>query len=345
MHFLRPLFVLMLLILSLPVLSAEDEGYLLQQKISAIAKQYHCDIGVTAVHIETHQKISVNGDKHFLMASTVKVPIALALLKKVDDKKDHLDRMIRFDQGSYVPGGRLANELTQHKGVMKKSLKELMQLMLVISDNTATDLILRELQGPRTVAQYLQSFGFSHIFIRHSIVDLYLSASGLTAKPHQSKSLLVRKADRVTPATKVKAWKALEQQKSDTATSDDMARLLVQLYQGKLASPENTTLLLTLMSQCQTGHHRLKGLLPTDVTVAHKTGTWSLSNSKYLRYQGSKQLNRYVHDIGIVSLPKNKGHLAIAFFVKSKAVSDQGRDRVIALVTRDLYDYFMQDKS
>ena len=51
---------------------------------------------------------------------------------------------------------------------------------------------------------------------------------------------------------------------------------------------------------------------------------------------------RFASDVGIITLPNNKGHVAIAVYVKSKSASDYPRSRSIALTSRAIYDYFMQ---
>ena len=79
--------------------------------------------------------------------------------------------------------------------------------------------------------------------------------------------------------------------------------------------------------------------------MAHKTGTWAIYEADYLRYPDSKKLFRYASDVGIITLPNDKGHVAIAVYVKSKSASDYPRSRSIALASRAIYDYFMQKPS
>jgi beta-lactamase class A len=98
---------------------------------------------------------------------------------------------------------------------------------------------------------------------------------------------------------------------------------------------------MDIMEKCRTGRSRIKGLLPPQVKVAHKTGTWAIHEQDYLRYPGSKQLFRFASDVGIITLPKNRGHIAIAVYVKSKSASDYPRSRAIALSSRAVYDHFM----
>ncbi len=315
------------------------------KKIQNIATMHHCIVGVSAIYIETNNTVAVNENAPFFMASTVKVPIALTLLSRVDKNKENLNRIIAFNQNHAVPGsGNLYIELSHHPEMHKMSLRQLLRLMLIVSDNTATDLLLREVNGPQAVANQLKLLGFKQISVTRSIYDLYLSSSGLTYYSQELHKIqnLNKAIRKVTPQKKVQAWKQFENDKRDTATAKEMSLLLVKLYKGNLISPRSTQLLLEIMSECQTGKNRIKGLLPPCVQVAHKTGTWSLYADNFLKYPGSKQLYRFANDIGIITLPAEKGHIAIAIYVKSKAAANCNREATIARISREIYSYFLK---
>ncbi|WP_019215436.1 serine hydrolase [Legionella tunisiensis] len=140
------------------------------------------------------------------------------------------------------------------------------------------------------------------------------------------------------------AWQRFEKDTRDTTTPDEMAKLLVKIYKNEALSESSTKVLMNIMERCRTGRSRIRGLLPPSVKVAHKTGTWAIDEPQYIRYPGSKQLFRFVSDVGIITLPNNKGHIAIAVYVKSRAVSNYTRSRAIALASRAVYDHFMTEK-
>ena len=103
-----------------------------------------------------------------------------------------------------------------------------------------------------------------------------------------------------------------------------MADLLVKIYGKKLHKPETAELLLDIMRHCQTGDARIKGMLPPETEVAHKTGS----------------LGGTVNDVGIVTLPDNAGHVALVLFVKQGTKSETS-ERAIAQIGRAVYDYFL----
>ena len=88
---------------------------------------------------------------------------------------------------------------------------------------------------------------------------------------------------------------------------------------------ENADLLLDIMRRCRTGDARLKGLLPADTVVAHKTGT----------------IGGTTNDVGIITLPDGAGHVAIAVFVKASDKDAASRERAIAEIARAVHDYFL----
>jgi len=75
-----------------------------------------------------------------------------------------------------------------------------------------------------------------------------------------------------------------------------------------------------------TGPERLRGLLPPETVVAHRTGT----------YEESAAAN----DVGIITLPGRSGHIAIAVFVKASRLDPSGRERVMARIARTVYDFW-----
>jgi len=112
----------------------------------------------------------------------------------------------------------------------------------------------------------------------------------------------------------------------DTATPDDMARLLGRLQLGNLLPPQYTELLLDHLARVKTGPKRLKSLLPPDTIVAHKTGTTDV----------------VINDVGLITLPDDSaipGHLALAVFVTNGGRAS-AMQRTIAEVSAAAFEFF-----
>ena len=104
-----------------------------------------------------------------------------------------------------------------------------------------------------------------------------------------------------------------------------MVDLLWKIWRGDAVSAANTDLLIDIMERVETGEGRLKGILPPDVVVAHKTGT----------------IGGTTNDVGTITLPDDAGHVITVAFVKDSEVPVPERERVIAEVARAVHDYFL----
>ncbi|MEJ0054614.1 MAG: serine hydrolase [Bacteroidota bacterium] len=109
-------------------------------------------LGLSAIHVETGKRISQNEQGSFPMASSYKIPIAIELFNKIDSGKLALDQLIPIETSDLHPGSGLMSERFSWPGNTKPplalSVRSLLELMLLISDNSATDVCLRLAGGP-----------------------------------------------------------------------------------------------------------------------------------------------------------------------------------------------------
>lgn len=321
--------------------NSKDE---LARKINLIEKKSNTIMGITAIHIEKNMTISHNSNKRFFMASTIKVPIAIAFLNRVDKKKDSLNRQIKLNYHYSVPGSGSLYHLFEKKNI-SMSMQQILKHMLIHSDNSASDTVLLAAKGPESVTKQMTALGFKNINVNRSILEMFMDTNHVDhalLKEHHPVFSWKRIFNKVPLQKKVLAWQRFQKDTRDTTTPEDMAKLLVKLYKKQALSESNTHFLINIMEHCRTGRSRIRGLLPSHVKVAHKTGTWGIDEQRYIQYPGSKKLFRFASDVGIITLPHNKGHIAIAVYVKSQAASDYMRSRAIALTSRAIYDHFMK---
>jgi beta-lactamase class A len=118
----------------------------------------------------------------------------------------------------------------------------------------------------------------------------------------------------------------------NTGSAEDLANLLVQLQQGKLLQAEHSQLLIEYMRRATTGSKRLRGDLPMGTLVADKTG----SGEKDEQTNSAKATN----DVGLITLPGGRGHLAIAVLVSESKLPDAAQEKLIAQVSRAAYDTY-----
>lgn len=299
----------------------------LDREIARLAKASGGVVGATAIHLQTGRRVSLNGAERFPMASTFKVPLAVQLLTRVDKGELKLDQMIEVKLSDLHPGSGTLAELFNKPG-LALSVRNLMELMLLISDNSATDILLREAGGGEAVTARMRSLGVDGINVNRSCARLiadWIGATNLPPEETWSPEMFKLVFSTVKAEEQKAAAKKFEQDPRDTSTPDGMAALLERIYRKDLLKPESAELLFDIMRRCKTGQARLRGILPEGTEVAHKTGT----------------IGGTTNDVGVLTLPDGAGHVAIAVFVKSSEKDVPARERVIAEIARAVHDFFL----
>ena len=146
------------------------------KRLSAIAQG---TVGIGIIHLESGRELFVNGSEPFPMASTYKVPIAVQMLTKVDRGTARLDSMITVAPSDLHPGSGTLTNLFDDPGVAL-SLRNLMELMLLISDNSATDMVLKAAGGGKAVNERLAALGVQGISVDRPTIALIADAIGIT---------------------------------------------------------------------------------------------------------------------------------------------------------------------
>jgi beta-lactamase class A len=310
------------------VFAATDPALIrLEQQLDYVSHATDGVTGVNAIHIETGRSVSLRGSEGFPMASAFKLPVAVQILSLVDEGKLTVDKMVSLAPPDLHPGSGRLTELFFHPGVAL-SIANLMELAIVISDNTAADILLREAGGPAAVTARMRALGLNGIRIDRStaiLISDWQGAKNLPPESQWTRELWDRLYDAVPEREHLRARRAETSDARDSATPDEMTKLLLRVWKREILTPQSAAILLDMMERCQTGKSRIKGLLPPSTDVAHKTGT----------------LGGVANDIGFITLPGDAGHVAISVFTKGSARPEEASDRAIAEVARTVYDYFV----
>jgi len=202
-----------------PAVASSRELIGLEQELGMLVAGRAGEYGIAALDLRDGSTVAINGDIAFPMASTVKLAIAAAYLAEVDQGRRSLGDMI---------AGR--------------SAAKVLELMIVRSDNAATDQLLAAVGGPVAVQQWLSSHRITGIRIDRTIAQL------LRERGHLADS-------------------------KDVATPVAMVALLSRLDSGTVLTAQSRAFLFELMRRCQTGTRRIRALLPAGTLVEDKTGT------------------------------------------------------------------------
>jgi beta-lactamase class A len=298
----------------------------LKNQIEAITKDVEGEFGVAAHHIQSGESVFINGDTYFPMASVFKIPVFVEVLAQVKEGRFTLEDEVSINKTDQHLGSGYLSDLDA-PGITL-SIRNLINLMMMISDNSATDILLSKV-GAEKVNNRLRSYGLEKITVDRSCQHLIMDAIGMDYEKHKGLPLddvlkAFRKKRNEDPEAFEKATAQFSQVIKDQSSPKAMTRLLEMIFKKEILDEESCDYIISVMLKCQTGERRLKGDLPRFVKLAHKTGT----------------IGGTVNNVGIIYLPDDLGHVAITVFSKDTKAGIREVEDIIAQISRFVYDYF-----
>ncbi|WP_370990353.1 class A beta-lactamase [Bradyrhizobium sp. DN5] len=192
-------------------------------------------LGVSVLDTKTGALIHHRGDERFPMCSTFKVLASAAILKDAGSRLDRLERRVRIEQADIVENSPVTRE---HVGE-GMSLLELCDAAMTRSDNTAGNLLLKNIGSTAGLTSFARTLGDD-----------------------------VTRLDRIEPELN----EAAPGDPRDTTTPNAMAANFRRLLLGDLLLPEARDQLVKWLVANKTGDSRLRAGLPQGWRVGDKTG-------------------------------------------------------------------------
>ena len=211
----------------------------LRRTLDGIARAHHGVLGYTVSNIDTGERLSYRGDETFSTASLIKVPILVTLYDLAEQKQLALDDPITVLKIDQVPGSGVLQFM--HPG-MSLSVNDAAKLMIIFSDNTATNLILDKV-AIRRVWQKMEALGLAHTKVHSKTFQRFTS---------------------VSMDSSVKYGLGV-------STPNEMAKLFELLAQGKAVNPVADSAMLEILSNNADGEQMQRYI--DNLTVPHKTGS------------------------------------------------------------------------
>ncbi|SOD51508.1 beta-lactamase class A [Pseudoxanthomonas wuyuanensis] len=311
----------------------------LQARLQAVEKRFSGRIGVYLHHLGRNESLSYHADEPWYLASGVKVPVAIAVLREVEQGRLALDTRVRLQESDFVDG---AGQTNSYPAGTRLRVSFLLEQMIIHSDNTASDALIRTvgLDQVNSVATELLATNKLIVTSLSDVRRLTYAMFDPRAAGLSSQQLL---ALRRTPAGEARvrqlatilgvsaedfllpdldsAFEAYYATEVNTAPLSDFGRMLATLSDGLALNPEGTAYLLNLMSRVKTGEQRIKARLPVASRFAHKTGTQ----------------HRRVCDLGIVATPvgRRQERVVIAACARggTQAAGERALREIAAAVT------------
>ena len=301
----------------------------LRERIAAAMPAAQGTMGVAIKHLESNVSLVINGDEPFPMASTFKLPVLVELHAMARAGSLNWDERIEVTSKDQHLGSGDITPLFDPPG-LAMSMRNMANLMMMISDNSAADICLAKAGAARVTAR-MRGMGIDGIRVDRSCQELILDFQGRdtgTLKDLARDDLreaLRRDARPQTMESRFAADDRVAADPRDQATPGAMVMLLEKIFRGQAVDRAASDAMLELLKRCRTGTGRIPGLLPAGSVVAHKTGT----------------LGGVVDDVGIIYLPNGAGHVAIAVMSKRTRAPLEEVERTIAHIARYAYDYFL----
>lgn len=211
-------------------LSTTQEITPLKAKIEALATKYpNLQPGAFFVDLDNGSYVNFQGETAYSAASTIKIPVLIAFFQDVDAGKIRLDEKLTMRKE--LIGGGSGNMQYQPPGTKFTAL-EAATKTIIISDNTATNLLIERLGGKAVLNQRFREWGMQSTVINNALPDL---------------------------------------EGTNTTSPKDLAELLAKIERGELVSPKSRDRILGIMQQTQTRTLLPQGI-EKDAIIAHKTG-------------------------------------------------------------------------
>ncbi|MFO0964550.1 MAG: serine hydrolase [Gemmataceae bacterium] len=216
----------------------------LESRVQALVKAHKGKVTIAVKHLLTGETLYIDADDLMPTASLIKFPVMLEAYKQAADGKINLADKVTLRDKDKVPGSGI---LTYHfSDGASFSVRDAIRLMIVYSDNTATNLVLDKICIPAT-GKRMKAWGFPGTKIHAKV----FRGDTTSIDPEGTKKYGL-----------------------GSTTAREMAGLFEKLHEGKLISPEATKAMLDHLKNCD-DKTKLKRLLPAGTVVAHKTGSVS----------------------------------------------------------------------
>jgi beta-lactamase class A len=228
------------------LLTSIAAGQTLPGALRSRIRDFHGTVSIYAKNLDTGSIVEIRGTEPVRTASTIKLPILCAVFDQVAQGKAKWTEPLTITAEEQVPGSGVIG--SEFSAGVQLPLQDVAHLMMVLSDNTATNLILERFTA--------------------DAVNAYLDRIGL---PKTRALRKILKGDG-PPRGVSAAGRLPENQRYGLGVSSprDMVTILERLEKGEIVSPAASREILAVMKRCQdnTGIRRKMG----DIVVANKTG-------------------------------------------------------------------------
>jgi len=222
----------------------------LEATINGVDRNLEGVLGVAILDLTTGQKYFLHADEVLPTASSIKIAILAELYRQAQQGKIKLGDLYTLQSSDLAGGSGIAGALTP--GVTRLTIRDVAVLMISVSDNSATNIIIDRI-GIENVNALLDSLSLTQTRLRRKMMDVKAAGEG----------------------------------RENIATPREMVTLLESLYRGRVLNKPMTEDFFTLLSVHKESY--IPRELPEDLRIANKPGELEgVRNDSGIVFTGSR---------------------------------------------------------
>jgi len=269
----------------------------LQSSIERITASVNATWGIYVKSIETNEEVAIGADRQMETMSTIKIPLMIEVFEQIKAGKFKLTDKYTFDAADLRGGTGVIRSL--EPGAVL-TVKDLITLMVIVSDNTATDVLYKMVGGPDAVNRRMEALGLQKT---------------------RAQTLAAPWFEALRSASSTEAFYREGKHPFGLTTPREMGSILEKMERGLLVDKPSSELMLQIM-RGQLYRTRIPRYI-TGYRIPHKTGD-------FLPYVGD--------DVGMLEAPGKT--IIVSIFTGNHFGSGEMLENAIGLVAKEVADYF-----
>jgi beta-lactamase class A len=275
----------------------------LQEKIQKNLPKNEIEFGIAVEHIESGEITGINSEAVFPTASVFKVPLMVEVYRQARLGKFSLDDRLELKSKYKTLTTGILLDLQDG---LQPTIRDLAMLMTIVSDNTATAMLLERV-GAENVTQSMHELGLQSMSVVMNVHEMFLYAFGIPERKDISLEELTEVASRVQMDYGSLTFS--RKPDNNVSSASDMTRLMSLIFRSQVVDEPACREMLAILQE-QQYNNRVSRYLPWR-TVYHKTGTMRglRNDSGILTCRGGSHAAFSVFSFDPVTLPLNDNRL------------------------------------
>ena len=269
----------------------------LQTSIERITRSVNATWGVYVKCLERNEEIAIDADRQMDTMSVIKIPLMTEVFQQVKDGRLNLDAKYTVSREDHLPGTGVLRSLDPGTVV---TVRDLVTLMIIVSDNTATDILYRKVGGPAAVNARMKALGLTK-----------------TVAPAPSRAWF----DALRAAPSAEQFHREAKHPYGQSTPREIGRLLELMERGTLVNKASSEQMLQIL-RGQVYRTRIPRFV-TGFRIPHKTGD-------FLPYIGN--------DVGVLEAPGTT--IVVSIFTANHFGAADTLEEAIGRIAQEVAAYF-----